>query len=899
MSPMIASGWLAAWVCLGQAPPAAQVGAIPVVIEQRVESLAGPVVLDTLEPRFSWAMRDADRGASQSAYSLLISSAREISEAGVGDVWDSGLVASARSIQVPYAGPTLAGSTRYWWRVLVLDDQGVRSAYGAPASFELGPLPGEWTASFVWDGTANPRNWCLLRKGFVLGESVARATLHVTAHDTFTLWVNGRLVGRGPAPADPYQGILYESFDVGQDLRPGRNAIAVVAHYHGASSGSGVAGEPAFLLQGWIELGGGQRIELVSDPSWKVRATTPWSESAPFRGPSFAQATCVEDYDARLEIPGWKAPDYDDSAWPNAVAVQRSYPLRAQRVPPVETERLVAPRSIRAPAPGVQVVDFGENLSGWPVLTVRGAAAGQRIGVWYSEELAAGRVVRDRDGISDYRDAYTARGDPAETWEPDTRYNGFRYLELEGLPGPLHPADVRLRWVHTPLRETGGFRCSSPLLEAIRENSVRTQKSCTQGVLVDCPQREQTQYAMDAYVQSLNLLASFENTDATRKWLQDLHASEAGTGVFLSRYPTSVIQVIPEWSLHWVFGLWLHYLHFGDERVLADAYPAARRLLSTLGSYRDPTTGLLKDVPAPSYTFYGLEESMSVRTPLNCFYHGALLVMADIARELGQNAEALASEAAADAVRRAINRYLFDRTAYRDGLGSTARHEFANVLPVAMGVARGAMQRRALKLAMSRGFESGPVEGYYLLDTLFERGQADYALSLLEDPTQRWGGQVSVGETTTWESWDPDYSRSHGWAAYPLAVLSRNVLGVAPTAPGFARFRVRPGVGGSLTWAEGEVPTIRGKIEVRWQRVTGGLQLELAVPVGSSAELHLPTFGRSKARVWEGGTLIVENGRPAGSVAGVTFLRNERGFVFDVAAGSYAFELASSGLASR
>ena len=868
-------------------------GGPPLATGLRVESLAGPVVLDTPVPRFSWVVEDPDRGAAQSAYRILVASARELVESGVADVWDSGRVESARSVLVPYGGPSLAGSSVYHWAVEVWDEEGLRSPPSAVASFELGPLAGEWRAEYVWDGTANPRDWCLLRKGFRLDEPVASATLHVTAHDTFTLWVNGRLVGRGPAPADPYQGLLYASFDVGADLVPGENAVAVVAHYHGAHSGAGVGGEPAFLLQGRIELESGAPFELVSDGSWKVQAQTPWSEGAPFRGPAFARATCVEDYDARLEIPGWREAGFDDSGWPSARVVRPRYVLRAQRVPPTETDRLVEPVLLGSAGPGLWFVDFGENLSGWPVLTLRNAPPGRTITVHYSEEAASGRVVRDRNDITDYHDVYTTRGDPVETWEPDTRYNGFRYLEIEGWPDPLDPADVRLRWVHTPLRETGSFRCSSPLLALIRDISLRTQLSCTQGVLVDCPQREQTQYAMDAYVQSLNLLAAFDNTDSLRKWLIDLGASERGNGVMLSRYPTNEVQLIPEWALHWVLGLRLHHLHFGDERLLAESYPTAERLMAALEAYGEPRWGLLEDVPGANQPFPGLDPAPPIRTPLNGFYHGALLAMAEISTVLGREDRARWYEERATAVQRGMNRQLFARTSYVDGLGSQARHELSNVVPIAMGVAQGVRARRALRHVLTDDVASSPVEGFYLLDTLLEQGEADHALALLQDPNRLWGGLVTLGETTTWEAWSPEHSRSHAWSAHPIALFSRHVLGVTPTGPAFSELRVRPAVAGGLTWAEGTVPTVRGPLEVSWHREANGLRLELAVPVGSVAELHVPTMGSRRFRVLESGVRIFENRRPRTAVAGLEYLgRTSAGPIYRVPSGRWSFRVA-------
>src|SRR6202012_3465142 len=59
-------------------------------------------------------------------------------------------------------------------------------------------------------------------------------------------------------------------------------------------------------------------------------------------------------------------------------------------------------------------------------------------------------------------------------------------------------------------------------------------------------------------------------------------------------------------------------------------------------------------------------------------------------------------------------------------------------------------------------------------------------------------------------------SMAHGWSTGVLPALTNNLLGAAPTAPGFATWTVRPNPG-SVTWARGQVPTPHGPLSVRWQ----------------------------------------------------------------------------------
>ena len=119
------------------------------VKELRCEYVENPLGVDTVEPRFSWGLESSQRGWMQSAYQILVSSSEEALRADRGDKWDSGRVASGKSVNVPYGGGRLSSSERCWWKVRCWDMDGRASDYSAPAWFEMGLLEetdweGEW-----------------------------------------------------------------------------------------------------------------------------------------------------------------------------------------------------------------------------------------------------------------------------------------------------------------------------------------------------------------------------------------------------------------------------------------------------------------------------------------------------------------------------------------------------------------------------------------------------------------------------------------------------------------------------------------------------------------------------------------------------------------------------------
>ena len=59
-------------------------------IQLRCEYRVDPLGIDALEPRLSWEVCDARRGAKQTAYQVVVASTPENLAADRGDLWDSG-----------------------------------------------------------------------------------------------------------------------------------------------------------------------------------------------------------------------------------------------------------------------------------------------------------------------------------------------------------------------------------------------------------------------------------------------------------------------------------------------------------------------------------------------------------------------------------------------------------------------------------------------------------------------------------------------------------------------------------------------------------------------------------------------------------------------------------------
>src|SRR5690606_33734251 len=115
--------------------------------------------------------------------------------------------------------------------------------------------------------------------------------------------------------------------------------------------------------------------------------------------------------------------------------------------------------TISQPKPGIYVLDFGQNFSGWVRLKVKGKS-GQTVKMKFAEILGAdGEVDMANLRMAKCTDYYTLKGDPAgETYEPTFTYHGFRYLQVEGFPGTPKPADIEAVVISSACKETGTIK---------------------------------------------------------------------------------------------------------------------------------------------------------------------------------------------------------------------------------------------------------------------------------------------------------------------------------------------------------------------------------------------------------------------------------------------------------
>ena len=212
------------------------------------------------------------------------------------------------------------------------------------------------------------------------------------------------------------------------------------------------------------------------------------SRSGPIRGNDIYQG---EVYDARKELNGWTATDFDVDADPtnwHPVIEKNEFPkslISWQPMPPIRALELNPPLSItpvKLSTETVWVFKFPQNAAGWSKLTVDNCTRGTEVLMYFSEVLCgygptrwsapctAGQLPGEgRAGTVDQRNlhglwhnVYTCKGEGTEVYEPTFMYTGHRYVQVHGFPGTPTSGSLQQRVVHNDIEAAPGHSTDLP-----------------------------------------------------------------------------------------------------------------------------------------------------------------------------------------------------------------------------------------------------------------------------------------------------------------------------------------------------------------------------------------------------------------------------------------------------
>lgn len=875
------------------------------------EYLNNPIGIDAAHPRLSWILSSKQRGQSQTAYQVLVASTPEKLKSNDADLWDSGKINSNRSVQIVYEGKELFSGKRYYWKIRVWDIKEKVSAWSASAHWEMGLMDSlDWKAQ--WIGAPGKENNSLktdpapyLRKVFTLSKSVKTARAYICGLGYYELYLNSNKVGDhvlSPNQTNydqrdfrnmlyPFANkistrVLYETFDITSYLNQEKNVAGIILgngwynQRDRVEEGYMWYGSPRMILQINIEYEDGSRQSFISDETWKF-STGPIIHDGIFTG---------EIYDARLELNGWSKPDFDDSAW-NFAQIKKAPQgqLRAQMSPPDKIIKTIQPVTIINLQPGKFRYDFGEMISGWARLKIKGKK-GTKVSLRFIEEFG-----------KDYgqKDTYILNGKGLEIYEPRFTWHAFRSVEVIGPEGEFTIKNLDARVVNTAVAPNGKFECSNDLFNKILENYKRTHLGNMHGcVSSDCPHRERLGYTGDATYLLEAAEFNFDMTTFFTKLLNDIKdAQNTETGFVPHTAPFGGGGGGPGWGSAYVFLPWFMFTFYDDIQVLENHYNGMKQWAAYLGTRTNKKGLVVKEEPgAWCLGDWATPDEMVVPPALvnTCIYARVAEILAQVAKVLDKKQDESNFLNLFKDIKRNINEAFLNTQTGSYSIG----WQGANVIPLAFNLVPDKFVNKVLNnlvenIHKNKGhLDTGIIATPLMLDILTKYGRDDVAYTIMNQRDYPgYGYAIKKGATTLWEYWDGKLSHSHPMFGSVCRWFYQSIAGINPDPkfPGFKNIVIKPScLLGDLNYAKAEYNSICGKIVSFWKRKKNNLYLDIQIPVNTTATIYIPAADVAN---------VTESGKNAISSESIEFIEmQENKAVFKIGSGKYSF--VSKGIAA-
>lgn len=864
--------------------PAAHAKSEPQLQFLTIDRQTQPLSVDTPSPSFAWVVTHAPPGTTPKGYRIEVARSMAALAADRPDLWDSGLVAGNASFDVAYGGPPLAPSSRYYWKVVAHTSAGDASA---TSWFETAPSPRQWSQAH-WIGKPPGGSLAapLLRHVFAVKTGLESARLYVAAGGYADVSINGKPASDAvlsPDFTNYNKRALYLAHDVTPLLQPGSaNAIGIELGrgYYGLTNPdvwhwerAPWHGEPRVRALLKLCYTGGHCDVEATDASWRVHD-----------GPTMLDDVYGgETYDARREQPGFDTANFSDGDWPAAAVLPAPKGvLQAQREPPVRVVATLRATAVTKLPHGGYVFAFPRVIAGWATLAAQGRA-GDTVVLRYGEKLLPDGSVDDRDNHHYFKhglqtDRITLAGSGVERWHSRFSWKGFRYVQVDGWPSGAPSLDaIAALVVHSDVAVIGHFSSSNALLNWIHTAAVDTVLNNLYGIPTDTPMYEKNGWTGDGMLGADMMLRNVDADTLLSKWVRDMADARNADGAPLLIAPNPGWGDVraPPWHAAYVLVPWALYWQRGDRRVLADHVDGMARYVDleyarSPGGIADTELG---DWVSPNTPADGGNAPEDKRIAATAYLYRMASVMAQVERVLGNGDRSRHFEAMSAQVRAAFNQRFFDsaRGLYR-GQGDDGIRQTHQLLALDFGLVPAAQRSRVVD-ALVRAvhthddhLDTGALGSKLLLPTLTATGHADLAWRVATQTSfPSWGYWRENGATSLWEHWKLDArSRGHYFLGTIDDWLFGDVAGLRPLAPGWQRIGIHPALVPWLDHAEADTMTPFGRAAVAWSHSSGKLQLDVEVPVGSTAEVRLPMVAP--------GT-VTESGQPLSKSIGVHGLR--------------------------
>ncbi|MEI6677399.1 MAG: family 78 glycoside hydrolase catalytic domain [Mariniphaga sp.] len=870
------------------------------VTNLKCESKVNPFGVEAKNPRFSWEINSTERATYQSACHILVSDTPEKLKANIGNIWDSNVIKSDQSVQVAYKGAPLSAEKKYYWKIKIVNQAGKESEWSQTAFWQMGLLsPGDWSNA-AWIGLENLPDSMkvvpgthgdgkklgskavkrsivpLFRKEFALEKKIKNAMLYISGLGHYEATINGQKTGNSflaPGWTSYDKVCLYNSYDVTNQLKQGKNAIGVIV-------GNGfyninrerytklviAYGYPKMISKLKIDYTDGTSSTIVSGTDWKC-TPSPITFSSIYGG---------EDYDATLEQKGWNLADFNDSKWAPALAADvPSGKLTAETDFPLTVRDVIKVKKTEQTKSGKYLYDFGQNCSGIIELKVKGKK-GSVILLTPGELITPGKEINQRASGGPYYFSYTLKGDGVETWKPKFTYYGFRYLAVEGAAPASQkqigetPQIIDIQMLHTcnSAPKAGEFSSSNQLFNQIYTLIDWAVRSNTQSVVTDCPHREKLGWLEQTYLMGASMFYNYDLYSLYTKAIHDMIVDQTPQGLIPDIAPEYVpfeggFRDSPEWGSAGVILPWMVWQWYGDKSVVEDALPMMKRYVGYLGTKAD---NYILSYGLGDWFDYGPKSPGEAQlTPkaltATAIWFYDIILLSKMMELTDHKEDAIKMSVLASEVKRAFNAKFFNSTTKVYSTGS----QTAMSMPLVVGLVdekdrKPVFNNLVDSIAKSgKSLTAGDIGFHFLVKALEEGGGSQLLFDMnFRNDVPGYGFQLKKGATALTESWPAleEVSNNHLMLGHIMEWFYTGLGGIKQeeNSVAFKNIIIRPEIVGDITWVKSSYHSPYGLIRSEWKKENHQLEMKVEIPANTTATIFLPA--NQEASVIENGKKI-------------------------------------------
>ena len=518
-----------------------------------------------------------------------------------------------------------------------------------------------------------------------------------------------------------------------------------------------------------------------------------------------------------------------------------------------KVHQILQPVSINKLSEDTWLIDMGRVQTGWFEMNIPVLPVGHEVTMEYSDNLNKEGEF-DKQGESDI---YISGGRKGECFRNKFNHHAYRYVRISNLPVKPEKDWIKSLQIYGDYHQTSTFECSDKDINAIHQMIQYTMKCLTfSGYMVDCPHLERSGYGGDGNSSTMTLQTMYDVAPIFKNWLQAWGDSmhEGGSLPHIAPNPRADGGG-PYWCGFVVQAPWRTYLNYNDSHFIEKYYSLMKEWFKYVDKYT--VDGLLKRWPDTEYRNWYLGDWLtpmgvdagaqsSVDLVNNCFISECLGTMNKIALKLSKTQEA---QEFAD--RKAKLNKLLHQTYYHEEEGTySTGSQLDMCYPMLVGVVPDSLYDKVKTnmLTISEQKHKGHIAvglvGVPILtEWTIRNREVGFIYQMLKK--RDYPGYLYIidnGATATWESWNGERSRVHncynGIGSWFYQALGG--IRLDEDAPGYRHIYIDPQIPMGMTWAKVTKESPYGTIAVNWELKENQLNLQLAIPAGTTATVCIP-----------------------------------------------------------